>query len=63
MQNGDDERSLWKKAEQTMKAREAQVVEALENSGIVAEGDDDGQSDEAYLWKVVEGKIEIADAV
>ena len=46
-----------------MKAREAQVVEALENSGIVAEGDDDGQSDEAYLWKVVEGKIEIADAV
>lgn len=46
-----------------MKAREAYAVEALENLGVVAEGDDDEDSEEGELWKVVEGKAQLAEIV
>ena len=58
-----DEEMLWLKIEATMKARESYVIEALENLGIVAEGDDDDESEEAQLWNVVEGKTHLAEVV
>lgn len=57
-----DEEMLWLKIEATMKARESYAIEALENLGIVAEGDDD-ESEEGQLWKVVEGKTHLAEVV
>ena len=59
----EDEETLWLKIEATMKAREAYAVEALENLGVVAEGDDDEDSEEGELWKVVEGKAQLAEIV
>lgn len=57
-----DEEMLWLKIEVTMKARESCAIEALENLGIVAEGDDD-ESEEGQLWNVVEGKTHLAEVV
>lgn len=57
-----DEEMLWLKIEATMKARESYAIEALENLGIVAEGDDD-ESEEGQLWNVVEGKTHLAEVV
>ena len=58
-----DEEILWLKIEATMKARESYAIEALENLGIVAEGDDDDESEEGQLWTVVEGKTHLAEVV
>lgn len=59
-----DEEMLWLKIEATMKARESYAIEALENLGIVAEGDDDDdESEEGQLWTVVEGKTHLAEVV
>ena len=58
-----DEDRLWAQAELTMKTREALAIEALENSGIVAEGDEEEGSEEGQMWKAIEGKIEIAEVV
>ena len=57
-----DEEMLWLKIEATMKARESYAIEALENLGIVAEGDD-YESEEGQLWNVVEGKTHLAEVV
>ena len=57
-----DEEMLWLKIEATMKARESYAIEALENLGIVAEGDDD-ESEEGQLWNVLEGKTHLAEVV
>ena len=46
-----------------MKAREPYAVETLENLGVVAEGDNDEDSEEGQLWRVVEGKAQLAEVV
>ena len=46
-----------------MKARESYAIETLENLGVVAEGDDDEDSEEGQLWKVIEGKARLAEVV
>ena len=58
-----DEEMLWLQIEATMKTRESYAIEALENLGVVAEGDDDDDSEEGQLWKVVEGKAHLAEVV
>lgn len=59
----DDEEVLWLQMEATMKARQSYAIETLENLGVVAEGDDDEDSEEGQLWKVVEGKAKLAEVV
>lgn len=59
----EDEEILWLQMEATMKARESYAIETLENLGVVAEGDDDEDSEESQLWKVVEGKAQLAEVV
>lgn len=59
----EDEERLWLKIETIMKARESYAVETLENLGVVAEGDDDEDSEEGQLWKVVEGKSHLGEVV
>lgn len=54
---------LWQKIEVTMKARQSYAVETLENLGVVAEGDEDDDSEEGQLWKIVEGKAKLAEVV
>lgn len=59
----EDEEVLWQKIEATMKARQSYAVETLENLGVVAEGDEDEDSEEGQLWKIVEGKAKLAEVV
>lgn len=59
----EDEEVLWQKIEATMKARQSYAVETLENLGVVAEGDEDDDSEEGQLWKIVEGKAKLAEVV
>lgn len=59
----EDEEVLWQKIEATMKARQSYAVETLENLGVVAEGDEDDNSEEGQLWKIVEGKAKLAEVV
>ena len=59
----EDEEVLWLQIEATMRKRESYVIETLENLGVVAEGDDDEDSEESQLWKVVEGKAQLAEVV
>lgn len=59
----EDEEVLWQKIEVTMKARQSYAVETLENLGVVAEGDEDDDSEEGQLWKIVEGKAKLAEVV
>lgn len=59
----EDEEVLWQKIEATMKARQSYAVETLENLGVVAEGDEDDDSEEGQLWKIVEGKANLAEVV
>lgn len=59
----EDEEVLWQKIEATMKARQSYAVETLENMGVVAEGDEDDDSEEGQLWKIVEGKAKLAEVV
>lgn len=54
---------LWQKIEATMKARQSYAVETLENLGVVAEDDEDDDSEEGQLWKIVEGKAKLAEVV
>lgn len=59
----EDEEAVWLKIEDTMRAREPNAIETLENLGVVAEGDDDEDSEEGQLWKVIEGKAQLAEVV
>ncbi|XP_078373648.1 uncharacterized protein LOC144657216 isoform X2 [Oculina patagonica] len=59
----EDEELLWLHIEATMRKRQSHAVETLENLGVVAEGDDDEESEEGQLWKVVEGKAQLAEIV
>ena len=59
----EDEEALWSEVESTMKARESYAIETLENLGVVAEGDDDEDSEEGQLWKMIEGKAQLAEVV
>ena len=38
-----------------MQKTENSTAEKLENAGIVAEGDNDPDSEESQLWRVIEG--------
>lgn len=46
-----------------MKKRQSHAIETLENLGVVAEGDEDDDSEESQLWKVVEGKAQLTEVV
>ena len=59
----EDEEILWLQIEATMKKRQSHAIETLENLGVVAEGDDDEDSEESQLWKVVEGKAQLTEVV
>ena len=59
----EDEEILWLQIEATMKKRQSYAIETLENLGVVAEGDDDDDSEEGQLWKVVEGKAQLTEVV
>ena len=61
--DNEDEEALWLMVESTMKATEQHAIENLENLGVVAEGDDDEDSEEGQLWKVVEGKAKLANLI
>ena len=59
----DDDETLWLRVEATMKTRQQQAVETLENLGVVAEGDNDSDGEEGQLWKVIEGKLQLTEVV
>lgn len=46
-----------------MKVRQFYVVEIFENLGVVVEGDEDDDSEEGQLWKIVEGKVKLVEVV
>lgn len=60
-----DDMEIWSQTESIMRTKHAEVVEILENAGIVAEGDEKfNGSDENQLWEIVEGKAKVlANAV
>jgi len=51
----NDEERLWSHTEALMQKTENSTSEKLENDGIVAEGDNDPNSEEGKLWRVIEG--------
>ena len=63
LNGAEDEEILWLQIEATMKKRQSYAIETLENLGVVAEGDDDDDSEESQLWKVVEGKAQLTEVV
>lgn len=63
LNGAEDEEILWLQIETTMKKRQSYAIETLENLGVVAEGDDDDDSEEGQLWKVVEGKAQLTEVV
>lgn len=63
LNGAEDEEILWLQIEATMKKRQSYAIETLENLGVVAEGDDDEDSEESQLWKVVEGKTQLTEVV
>lgn len=63
LNGAEDEEILWLQIEATMKKRQSHAIETLENLGVVAEGDDDDDSEESQLWKVVEGKAQLTEVV
>ena len=63
LNGAEDEEILWLQIEATMKKRQSYAIETLENLGVVAEGDDDDDTEESQLWKVVEGKAQLTEVV
>lgn len=63
LNGAEDEEILWLQIEATMKKRQSYAIETLENLGVVAECDDDDDSEEGQLWKVVEGKAQLTEVV
>ena len=63
LNGAEEEEVLWLQIEATMKKRQSYAIETLENLGVVAEGDDDDDSEESQLWKVVEGKTQLTKVV
>ena len=63
LNGAEEEEILWLQIEATMKKRQSYAIETLENMGVVAEGDDDEDSEESQLWKVVEGKARLSEVV
>lgn len=63
LNGAEEEEILWLQIEATMKKRQSYAIETLENLGVVAEGDDDDDSEESQLWKVVEGKAQLTEVV
>ena len=63
LNGAEEEEILWLQIEATMKKRQSYAIETLENLGVVAEGDDDDDSEESQLWKVVEGNAQLTEVV
>lgn len=63
LNGAEEEEILWLQIEATMKKRQSYAIETLENLGVVAEGDDDDDSEESQLWKVVEEKAQLTEVV
>ena len=63
LNGAEEEEILWLQIEATMKKRQSYAIETLENLGVVAEGDDDDDSEESQLWKVVEGNAQLTEGV